>query len=158
MLLLKLLYLILSLIMFCFIMKNSTPCTPSGQGYGGLGVTPSKSILDCTCAKKVITPLIFPLVFFLLQNEVDPSKFAFHPRSPSSVASSDRVRSRLVRSALRDHRVVVETVRTYEMISEFKMNIVIWLQQHGLGHKSELLTAIPDITLNKVSKINTNSK
>jgi hypothetical protein len=44
------------------------------------------------------------------------------------------------------------------MISEFKMNIVIWLQQHGLGHKSELLTAIPDITLNKVSKINTNSK
>jgi hypothetical protein len=32
MLLLKLLYLILSLIIFCFIMKNSTPCTPSGQG------------------------------------------------------------------------------------------------------------------------------
>jgi hypothetical protein len=32
-LLLKLLYLILSLIIFCFIMKNSTPaCTPSGQG------------------------------------------------------------------------------------------------------------------------------
>jgi hypothetical protein len=33
MLLLKLLYLILSLIIFCFIMKNSTPpCTPSDQG------------------------------------------------------------------------------------------------------------------------------
>jgi hypothetical protein len=32
MLYLKLLYLILSLTMFCFIMKNSAPpCTPSGQ-------------------------------------------------------------------------------------------------------------------------------
>ncbi|CAB4030723.1 Hypothetical predicted protein, partial [Paramuricea clavata] len=93
-----------------------------------------------------------------LQNEVDPSKFAFHPRSPSSVASSGRVRSRLVRSALRDHRVVVETVRTYEMISEFKMNIVIWLQQHGLAHKSELLTAIPDITLNKEDELDVLSK
>ena len=93
----------------------------------------------------------FMLFHFLLQNELDPSKFAFHPRSPSSVASSDRVRSRLVRSALRDNRVVLETVRTYEMISEFKVNIVIWLQQHGLGHKCELLTAIPDIALNKVS-------
>ncbi|CAB4032992.1 Hypothetical predicted protein, partial [Paramuricea clavata] len=91
-------------------------------------------------------------------NEVDPSKFAFHPRSPSSVASSGRVRSRLVRSALRDHRVVVETVRTYEMISEFKMNIVIWLQQHGLAHKSELLTAIPDITLNKEDELDVLSK
>ena len=71
-------------------------------------------------------------------------------RSPSSVASSGRVRSRLVRSALRDHRVVVETLRTYEMITEFKMNIVLWLQEHGLEDKSQLLIAIPDLTLNKV--------
>ncbi len=33
------------------------------------------------------------------------------------------------------------------------MNIVIWLQEHGLGHKSELLTAIPDVIMNKVSNI-----
>ena len=60
------------------------------------------------------------------------------------------MRSRLVRSALRDHRVVLETVKTCKMISEFKMNIVIWLEQHGLGHKSELLTSIPDVSINKV--------
>ena len=89
---------------------------------------------------------------FLSQNEIDPSKFAFHPRSPSSFASSDRVRSRLVRSALRDNGVVVETVRTYEMITEFKMNIIVWLQEHGLGHKCKLLASIPDITLNKVGE------
>ncbi|XP_028393962.1 uncharacterized protein LOC114518209 isoform X2 [Dendronephthya gigantea] len=88
-----------------------------------------------------------------LQNEVDPSKFRFHPRSPSSVASSGRVRSRLVRSALRDHRVIVETVRTYEMITQFKMDITIWLQEHGLGHKSKLLTAIPDLTLDKEDEL-----
>jgi hypothetical protein len=41
MLLLKLLYLILPLIIFCFIMKNSTP---SGQGYGGVHPPRSKSI------------------------------------------------------------------------------------------------------------------
>lgn len=53
---------------------------------------------------------------------------------------------------------MLETVRTYEMISEFKMNIVIWLQQHGLGQKCELLTAIPDITLNKVGHSLCNTK
>ena len=51
MLLLKLLNLILSLIIFCFIMKNSTPCTP-WPGLGGVHPppphTPSKSIPGLT--------------------------------------------------------------------------------------------------------------
>jgi hypothetical protein len=46
MLLLKLLNLILSLIIFCFIMKNRTPPAPPWPGLGGCA-PPSKSIPDC---------------------------------------------------------------------------------------------------------------
>jgi hypothetical protein len=43
MLLLKLLYLILSLIIFCFIMKNSTPLQPLWPGLGGATPPPPRT-------------------------------------------------------------------------------------------------------------------
>ena len=67
------------------------------------------------------------------------------------VPPSPRVRSRLVRSALKDHGVVMETIKTYEMVTEFKVDIMCWLKQYGLENKCELLTEIPDVALDKAS-------
>lgn len=81
---------------------------------------------------------------------MDANKLTLPTRSNTSTASIGRVRSRLIRTAIKDHRVIEETVKTHEMISKFKVDIVIWLEQHGLGHKTELLNSIPDVPLDKV--------
>lgn len=67
------------------------------------------------------------------------------------VPPSPTVRSRLVRSALKDHGVVMETIKTYEMVTEFKVDIMCWLKQYGLENNCELLTEIPDVALDKAS-------
>ncbi|XP_046850822.1 coiled-coil domain-containing protein 18-like [Xenia sp. Carnegie-2017] len=86
-------------------------------------------------------------------NEMDANKLTLPTRSNTSTASIGRVRSRLIRTAIKDHRVIEETVKTHEMISKFKVDIVIWLEQHGLGHKTELLNSIPDVPLDKGDEI-----
>ena len=71
MLLLKLLYLILPLIIFCFIMKNSTPPGQGyqEQGYQGHPPPPNKSIPVATYSIRArILSILKPVAILFLQH------------------------------------------------------------------------------------------
>lgn len=63
---------------------------------------------------------------------------------------SARARRRLINSALDDHPVAQETLKTYEAVLQFVDNMVQWLVQEGLGQEANLLRSGKPVMLNKV--------
>ena len=63
---------------------------------------------------------------------------------------SARARRRLINSALNDHPVAQETLKTYEAVLQFVENMVQWLVQEGLGQEANLLRSVKPVMLNKV--------
>jgi hypothetical protein len=64
---------------------------------------------------------------------------------------SARARRRLVNSALRDHPIASETLRTYEAVQRFKDNIAQWLENQGLFLEVNELKEFEMTDINKVS-------
>ena len=69
---------------------------------------------------------------------------------PRQVLMSARARRRLVNSALRDHPVASEILRTYEAVQRFKGNMTEWLEKQGLFVEVSELTNFETNDLNKV--------
>jgi len=63
---------------------------------------------------------------------------------------SARARRRLVSSALRDHPVASETLRTYESVIRFKDEIITWLDTQGLYVEMEELKRMEMTPFSKV--------
>ena len=66
---------------------------------------------------------------------------------------SARARRRLINSALDDHPVAQETLKTYEAVLQFVDNMDQWLVQEGLGQEANLLRSVKPVMLNKVSYV-----
>lgn len=67
------------------------------------------------------------------------------------VVMSAKARSRLISSALRDHPVASETLRTYESVVSFKEHIANWLNSQGLFLEKEELDSLEMLVVSKVS-------
>ena len=72
------------------------------------------------------------------------------PPERSRPLMSARARRRLINSALDDHPVAQETLKTYEAVLQFVDNMVQWLVQEGLGQEANLLRSVKPVMLNKV--------
>ena len=63
---------------------------------------------------------------------------------------SARARRRLINSALNDHPVAQETLKTYESVLQFSENMVQWLLEEGLAEQASLVKSIEPVIVNKV--------
>lgn len=73
------------------------------------------------------------------------------PPQQTRPAMSARARRRLINSALGDHPVAQETLRTYEAVLLFSCNITQWLDREGLSEESDLLKRVQPVVLNQVN-------
>lgn len=63
---------------------------------------------------------------------------------------SARTRRRLINSALSDHPVAQETLKTYDAVLQFSENIVQWLVEEGFREQANLVQSVKPVYLNKV--------
>ena len=63
---------------------------------------------------------------------------------------SARARRRLINSALSDHPVAQETLKTYDAVLQFSENMVQWLVEEGLREQANLVQSVKPVYLNKV--------
>lgn len=63
---------------------------------------------------------------------------------------SARARRRLINSALNDHPVAQETLKTYDSVLQFSENMVQWLLEEGLAEQASLVKSIEPVIVNKV--------
>ena len=63
---------------------------------------------------------------------------------------SARARRRLINTALNDHPVAQETLKTYDAVLQFSENTVQWLVEEGLGEQANLIKSLKPVILNKV--------
>lgn len=63
---------------------------------------------------------------------------------------SARARRRLINSALNDHPVAQETLKTYDSVLQFSENMVQWLLEEGLAEEASLVKSIEPVIVNKV--------
>ena len=73
------------------------------------------------------------------------------PPQQTRPAMSARARRRLINSALGDHPVAQETVRTYEAVLSFSRNITQWLDSEGLSEEADLVKRVQPVVLNQVN-------
>lgn len=66
---------------------------------------------------------------------------------------SARARRRLINSALNEHPVAQETLRTYDAVLVFSRNMVQWLDGEGLSEEASLVKSVKPVILNKVNFI-----
>ena len=66
---------------------------------------------------------------------------------------SARARRRLINSALNEHPVAQETLRTYDAVLLFSRNMVQWLDGEGLSEEANLVKSVKPVILNKVNFI-----
>lgn len=71
------------------------------------------------------------------------------PPQQTRPAMSARARRRLINSALGDHPVAQETLRTYQAVLLFSRNITQWLDREGLSEESDLLKRVQPVVLNQ---------
>ena len=63
---------------------------------------------------------------------------------------SARARRRLINTALSDHPVAQETLKTYDAVLQFSENMVQWLVEEGLREQANLVQRVKPVYLNKV--------
>lgn len=73
------------------------------------------------------------------------------PPQQTRPAMSARARRQLINSALGDHPVAQETLRTYQAVLLFSRNITQWLDREGLSEESDLLKRVQPVVLNQVN-------
>ena len=73
------------------------------------------------------------------------------PPQQTRPTMSARARRRLINSALGDHPVAQETLRTYQAVLLFSRNIMQWLDREGLSEESDLLKRVQPVVLNQVN-------
>lgn len=83
------------------------------------------------------------------EKAAEVSKTLTTPRR--EVVMSARARRRLISSALRDHPVASETLRTYESVVKFKEHIANWLNSQDLFLEKEELDSLEMLVVSKVS-------
>lgn len=66
---------------------------------------------------------------------------------------SARARRRLINSALTEHPVAQETMRTYDAVLLFSRNMVQWLDGEGLSEEANLVKKVKPVILNQVNFI-----
>ena len=69
---------------------------------------------------------------------------------------SARARRRLINSALTEHPVAQETLRTYNEVLVFSGNMVQWLEGEGLSEEANLVKSVKPVILNQVTEFYTN--
>ena len=67
---------------------------------------------------------------------------------------SARARRRLINSALTEHPVAQETMRTYDAVLLFSRNMVQWLDGEGLSEEANLVKSVKPVILNQVNVVN----
>ena len=65
---------------------------------------------------------------------------------------SARARRRLINSALTEHPVAQETMRTYDAVLLFSRNMVQWLDSEGLSEEANLVKSVKPVILNQVNE------
>lgn len=73
------------------------------------------------------------------------------PPETTRPVMSARARRRLINTALNEHPVAQETLRTYEAVLLFSRNMVQWLDSEGLGEEANLVKRVKPVILNKVN-------
>lgn len=73
------------------------------------------------------------------------------PEEKRSIMSA-RARRRLINSALTEHPVAQETMRTYEAVLLFSRNMVQWLDAEGLSEEANLVKSVKPVILNQVNE------
>lgn len=68
---------------------------------------------------------------------------------------SARARRRLINTALTEHPVALETMRTYDAVLLFSRNMVQWLDGEGLSEEANLVKSVKPVILNQVTGFNT---
>jgi len=63
---------------------------------------------------------------------------------------SANARRRLINSALNDHPVAQETLKTYDAVLQFTETVVLWLVREGLDMEASQVKNLKPIALNKV--------
>lgn len=63
---------------------------------------------------------------------------------------SANARRRLINSALNDHPVAQETLKTYEAVLQFTVTVVQWLLREGLDKEASQVKTLKPIALKKV--------
>lgn len=66
---------------------------------------------------------------------------------------SARARRRLINSALTEHPVAQETMRTYDAVLLFSRNMFQWLDGEGLSEEANLVKKVKPVILNQVNFI-----
>ena len=69
---------------------------------------------------------------------------------------SARARRRLINSALTEHPVAQEIMRTYDAVQLFSGNMVQWLDSEGLTEEANLVKSVKPVILNKVTEFYVN--
>ncbi len=97
------------------------------------------------------------MMFRFLQNAPRESKPAMlSPPQERRTIMSARARRRLINSALNEHPVAQETLRTYDAVLVFSRNMVQWLDGEGLSEEASLVKSVKPVILNKVSFMEVN--
>ena len=65
---------------------------------------------------------------------------------------SARARRRLINSALTEHPVAQETMRTYDAVLLFSRNMIQWLDGEGLSEEANLIKSVKPVILNQVTE------
>ena len=90
--------------------------------------------------------------FFTLKNAPRESKPAMlSPPEEKRPIMSARARRRLINSALTEHPVAQETMRTYDAVLSFSRNMVQWLDGEGLSEEANLVKSVKPVILNQVT-------
>ena len=91
------------------------------------------------------------LFLFAKQSEEPESKTVMlSPPVEKRAVMSANARRRLINSALSDHPVAQETLKTYDAVMQFTETMVQWLVREGLEIEASLVKTIKPIILNKV--------
>lgn len=96
------------------------------------------------------------ICFFTSKNAPRESKPAMlSPPEDKRPIMSARARRRLINTALTEHPVAQETMRTYDAVLLFSRNMVQWLDGEGLSGEANLVKSVKPVILNQVTGFNT---
>ena len=91
------------------------------------------------------------IFFILLKSETTENKgFMLSPPVEKRPVMSANARRRLINSALSDHPVAKETLKTYDAVLQFTETAVQWLVREGLDIEASQVKNLKPIALNKV--------
>ena len=95
--------------------------------------------------------LIYSICLFTEQSTTRETKPGMlSPPVERRPVMSARARRRLINTALSDHPVAQETLKTYDAVLQFSENMVQWLVKEGLREQANLVQSVKPVYLNKV--------